>query len=154
MKVAYVPSNPLPVSGISSPATAISSSAPAPVTVSTEIPTVDNIDAPETHVITESHHQHVERPSYGFYTLVKQYSYERQNYSGAISDNFERKLKLFNERCTQFSVADSEKSTAFSIMLSGVRLEYYFTHVKDIVADFDEMVTKIRTHFQMEERML
>jgi len=43
---------------------------------------------------------------------------------------------------------------AFSLMLTGVALEYYFNHVKNNGLGFDEMVAKIKNRFDTEERTL
>lgn len=45
--------------------------------------------------------------------MVKAYAYESLKYSGAITDNFERKLKFFYERAEQCGVTAEDMSKAF-----------------------------------------
>lgn len=68
---------------------------------------------------------------------MKAYAYESQKYTGSLTDNFERKLNLFKERAEKCGVTPEEMSKAFSLMLTGVALEYYFTRVKGVTSTFD-----------------
>lgn len=52
------------------------------------------------------------------------------------------------------ALPSKNKPRAFSLMLTGVALEYYFTHVKGVVTDFHLMVEKIKARFLTEERTL
>lgn len=91
---------------------------------------------------------------YGVGSMMKFYAYNTDKFSGALSDNFEKKLKLFNERSEQCCLTVQDKQKSFSLMLTGVALEYYFTHVKNIASDFNSIVSKIQERFVTEERTL
>lgn len=58
------------------------------------------------------------------------------------------------ERTEQFSVTHEEVPKAFSLILTGVTLEYYFTNVRGIVIDFRQMVNKMQHRLLTEERTL
>ena len=94
------------------------------------------------------------RASYSLSSMMKSYAYESHKYSGSLRDNFEKKLKIFEERCEQCGISESEKPKAFSLMLTGVALEYYFSHVKGVISNFDAMVEKVKQRFLTEERTL
>lgn len=85
---------------------------------------------------------------------MKAYAYEPQKYYGSLTDNFERKLKLLMERSEQCGVAPEEIPEAFSLILTGVALEYYFTHVKGVQPGFDDMIAKLQKRFLTEDRTL
>lgn len=83
--------------------------------------------------------------------ISKAYTRDEERFSGKDSDNFERKLKLFNERCTQNGVADADKPKAFSIMLTERALQYYFDHLQGKRLNFDNLCDAIRRRFLTEE---
>jgi len=93
-------------------------------------------------------------PSYGFGSLMKHYTYSADKYTGSMSDNLERKLKIFNERCEQCGLPETEKLRAFSLMLSDSALQYYFDHIKNIVPTYELTLEKVRKRFITEERTL
>lgn len=74
---------------------------------------------------------------------MKAYSHDALKYSECIRNSFEKKFKFFYERCEHCSVSVEEKSRAFALMVSGVGLDYYFTHVKNIVPDCEGIIGKI-----------
>lgn len=94
------------------------------------------------------------RSSFAISSIIKVYTHESQKYSGGLKDNLEKKVKIFSERCEQCGVSDEEKPRAFSVMLTGVALEYYFTNAKGVITDFDGMVGKVKSRFLTKERTL
>ena len=95
------------------------------------------------------------KSSYAIANLVKTYSNEKQlKYSGAMSDDFEAKYRVFTERCEQYGVTEDSKVRVFSAMLTGYALEYYFSQVKGVVTDLDSMVGKVKKRFLTEERTI
>lgn len=106
------------------------------------------------NVCTSENVPNMRNSTYGISSMMKAYTYGSDKFSGALSDNFERKLKLFNERSEQCNISEADKPKEFSLMLTGVALEYYFTHVKNIITDFDGIVSKINERFVTEERTL
>eukprot|EP00171_Calliarthron_tuberculosum_P022803 IDg22803t1 len=92
--------------------------------------------------------------SYGFFSLMKAYTSSRDKYNGTLLDNFERKLKVFFERCDQTGVPDHEKATAFSLMLEGVALQYYVDHIKTSSDTIHGRINMIKQRFVTHERTL
>lgn len=59
--------------------------------------------------------------------MAKAYACQKKKrFSGRKDECFERKLKLFDERCIQNGVVDADKPKAFSMMPSNRALHYYF----------------------------
>lgn len=58
--------------------------------------------------------------------MAKSYISDSDRYNGLPTDNFDRELCLFHERCNQRSVGRDEKYLAFLIMLVGRSRAFYF----------------------------
>lgn len=83
----------------------------------------------------------------GISNLAKVYNYDGDRYSGLTSDNFDRKLSLFEERCDQASVSDEDKSRAFSIMLTGRARDFYFDNLRGKSMSFTQLTSAIKRRF-------
>lgn len=70
------------------------------------------------------------RPRSNLSTLFKVYTSTSDKSSGSLEDNFDRKIAIFHERCDQNDVDYPDRGKAFSIMLSGYALQYYFDSIK------------------------
>lgn len=85
--------------------------------------------------------------------MMKAYIHDNHKFSANLSDNFEKNLKNFHGRYEQCGIVD-ETTREFSLLPTGVVLEYYFNNVKNIVSEFDASVSKTRLRFITEERTL
>lgn len=79
--------------------------------------------------------------------LSKTYYNDKDRYSRLPTDNFDRKLCLFNERCDQSSVPENEKKRAVSIMLTGRARDFYFDNLQGKQLAFEEMIMKVKRRF-------
>lgn len=93
-------------------------------------------------------------PIHGLISLMKAYSNSRDKYSGAMSDNMDSKLRVFNQICKLSGVLISEKPQALSLMLESTALDYYFSDLESSGLSFYAMVKKIRNRFMTQEREL
>jgi hypothetical protein len=82
--------------------------------------------------------------------LAKLYTNEAK-YSGE-NDSFSFKLTMFHDMCDRADVPQSAKLKAFSIMLKGLALDYYysnmFTMSINILIIFDEVCFSMRNYFE------
>ena len=85
--------------------------------------------------------------SNGISNLAKAYHFDADRYSGMPTDNFDRKLCLFHERCQQSNVAADSKHLAFSIMLAGRARDFYFDNLRDKGLSFEELVAAVKRRF-------
>lgn len=67
----------------------------------------------------------------GLCNSSKFYFSDNDRYSGLPTDNLARNTCLFEERCDQASFASHDKYRAFSIMLAGCALEFYFDNLQN-----------------------
>lgn len=79
--------------------------------------------------------------------LSKAYYSDGDRYNGLPTDNFDRKLCLFEERCDQASVPNEDKQRAFSIMLAGRARDFYFDNLRGKDFTFDEMTAAVKRRF-------
>lgn len=62
-------------------------------------------------------------------SMMKICVHDAQKYSGALTDNFERNRKLFEEHCGQCGLSREDDPRDFSIILCSIALAYYFAYV-------------------------
>ena len=83
-------------------------------------------------------------------TLSKLYT-EESKYGGE-GDNFEFKLKIFNNACKKADIPPEGKIDALSIMLKGLALDYFYSNLEDQEhLSFDDVCKSIQNHFEGEE---
>eukprot|EP00171_Calliarthron_tuberculosum_P022824 IDg22824t1 len=123
---------------------------PAHLHVSNE----ENPVAPQDTHIGENQEVPNTSRSHGFLSLMRTYTSSKDKYTGTLIDNFEQKLKVFNERCEQTGVQEHEKALAFSLMLDGTALHYYVDHIKNSTPTFHGRINKIKNRFETQERTL
>lgn len=103
----------------------------------------------ETHRSPSGTHSVGNNPFYrnNIPNLSKAYFSDKDRYSGFPTDNFDRKLCLFNERCDQAGIPDDEKHRAFSIMLTGRARDFYFDHIRGSNCSFNDMTSSVKRRF-------
>lgn len=79
--------------------------------------------------------------------LSKYYYLNNNRYNRIRTENFDRKLFLFNELCNLVGVDDEEKHKAFSKMFTGRVRDYYFDHLGDENLTTENMAASVRRRF-------
>lgn len=74
-------------------------------------------------------------------------------YSGIEEGNFEHKYKIFKKRCDQNGVEEMERPKAFSIMLTGRALQFYFENYQEKRVTIDDLYNGLRKRFKMKEHV-
>lgn len=72
--------------------------------------------------------------------MMNSYAMSTDKHTGATTDNFDKKLKLFHERFEMSGITSEEKSWIFSLILSGPELEHFFKNVKGNVLTYGDMI--------------
>ncbi len=68
------------------------------------------------------------------------------------NDSFSFKLTIFHDMCDRADVSQSAKLKAFSTMLKGLTLDYYYSNMSsDILIIFDEVCFSLRNYFENAE---
>eukprot|EP00171_Calliarthron_tuberculosum_P004960 IDg4960t1 len=83
----------------------------------------------------------------GIVSLLKAYTYDSDKYSGNYGDNFEYKLKIYNNRCDMMGVDLMDRSIAIPAMLTRPALNFYFDFVLGKVSTYPEIIQKLRERF-------
>ncbi|KAF7926616.1 hypothetical protein EAE99_005811 [Botrytis elliptica] len=84
--------------------------------------------------------------------LMKVYNNNEFKYSGGEYDFLNKKLQIFYELCSKVGIHLNEYETAYSTMLQGSALSFYFDRISNKGLKFEEMITLTKTHFETEER--
>lgn len=80
------------------------------------------------------------KSSYALSAIMKAYATDKDKYTGSLTENLNKKLKVFYERCDMLGATKGEQARAFSLMLSGPALEYYFNYVNGQIETLHDMV--------------
>jgi hypothetical protein len=83
--------------------------------------------------------------------LMKVYQSDEKKYGGDQYDILDTKLFIFYDLCGKVGVEESYFDRAFSSMLKGRALEFYYDKIIGREYTFVQMVDMIRTHFETEE---
>lgn len=83
--------------------------------------------------------------------ILHSYICDEEHYSGSPSDNFDRKLTLFNYRCEQAGVSDGCKPKAISIMLCGNALQSYFDLLEGKGHEYKNLLDGVKERFVIDE---
>jgi len=83
---------------------------------------------------------------------MKVYNNNEFKYSGGEYDFLNKKLQIFYELCSKVGIHPNEYETAFSTMLQGSALSFYFDRISNRRLKFEEMITLTKAHFETEER--
>lgn len=98
-----------------------------------------------TEIYASSHHSSLQ-------VMFKAYGDNGDKCSRSPSENFNRKLALFTERCQQNSLYDDEHIRAFSVILPGHALKFYLDSLKGKYSSLDDIYVAIGRRFISEER--
>lgn len=76
--------------------------------------------------------------------IFKAYSTEEEKYSGSFTDNFDRKLVLFQNRFDQIDVPNHNRTRAFSFIQKGDVLQYYFDNSRQNNMSFNDLIQAMK----------
>ncbi|KAF6795466.1 glycosyl transferase [Colletotrichum musicola] len=85
--------------------------------------------------------------------LIKFYT-EDMKYDGSKYDSFESKMAIFRDTCNKADITIPQYRGAFSTMLKGKAIDYYFSLTIDNDASsmsFHELAIRVKSHFETEE---
>ncbi|XDG08264.1 hypothetical protein ABKA04_007879 [Annulohypoxylon sp. FPYF3050] len=82
--------------------------------------------------------------------LVKMYHYT-QKFAGDKYEILDEYLKVFKDMCLKAGVGEDRYADAYSVMLSGRALKYYFDYLADKKLPFKEMVARTKSFFHTVE---
>ncbi|KAI1798510.1 putative transposase [Daldinia bambusicola] len=83
--------------------------------------------------------------------LVKMYNHNDSKFGGDKYDILDDKIKVFMDLCRKAGVEESQYHEAFSTMLKGRALQYYYDHLSMKGLNFQEMVTRTKNFFHTVE---
>lgn len=84
--------------------------------------------------------------------LLNAYSNESNRFDGTVSDIFDCKCQLFEERCEQSELHEYQRRIAFSTMLCGIARQLYFDFLKSNNLELNVLVSEMKTRFELLER--
>lgn len=79
--------------------------------------------------------------------VSRMYYHDKEHYTGKQDVNLEHKVRIFKERDVQKALNESEMPKAFSVILSGRALQYYFDEVRGKRLTFERLCNGIRNLF-------
>ncbi|KAI6248568.1 hypothetical protein HI914_03682 [Erysiphe necator] len=79
-------------------------------------------------------------------------TYRDEDRYGGAEHSFELCLGIFYDTCRRTGVQTQFFKDAFSTMLKGSAREYYHLYLMNSNLTFDEMITRLRAHFETAER--
>lgn len=80
--------------------------------------------------------------------MFKAYTNDEESYSGATTDSFDRKVRLFIERCDQAKIPEGDLHHAFSIMLAGNARQSFFNTLSNKNMDLMALSKGVKERFQ------
>ena len=84
-------------------------------------------------------------------TLAKLYNSDEYKYKGDLLDSFDYKFTIFADNCQKASLPPEALPQAFSTMLAGAALEYYYTSCRNQNLDITALYERLRSRFEGEE---
>lgn len=113
---------------------------------------IEVVKQPEAAPSTSHHHgTNISDASKAIANISKSYNRDEDRYNGKENDNFEHKVWIFKERCDQNAIDEVERSKAFSIMLYGHALQFYFDELQGKRLTVDQLCDGMRKRFLTEE---
>jgi hypothetical protein len=83
--------------------------------------------------------------------LGKLYNSEDLKFGGEMYDVLGAKLKIFNEKCRRSGIQPHQYHEAFSTMLKGRALQFYYNHLAERGMKIDEMIGRTKAFFHTTE---
>jgi hypothetical protein len=84
-------------------------------------------------------------------TLAKLYTSDEHKYKGDLLDSFDYKYTIFIDNCQKAAIPPEILPQAFSTMLSGPPLEYYYTNCRNQNMTITDLYNRYRDHFEGNE---
>jgi len=84
-------------------------------------------------------------------TLAKLYTSDEYKYKGDPLDSFDYKYTIFIDNCQKAAISSNTLPQAFSTMLSGPPLKYYYTNCHNQNMMITELYSRYRDHFEGSE---
>ncbi|POS81843.1 hypothetical protein EPUL_006705, partial [Erysiphe pulchra] len=76
---------------------------------------------------------------------------EENKYSGLPTESFTYKFSIFIDVASKSEIPQDALPTAFSIMLKGMALEYYYSCCQGSTLTISHLIRRIQEHFEGEE---
>ncbi|KAI0992517.1 hypothetical protein K3495_g15668, partial [Podosphaera aphanis] len=89
-------------------------------------------------------------PSREVTNLFKLYYDDNKKYGGELYDSLDTKLKIFQDCCTKVGIHETQYHHAFSTMLKGRAIDFYYETIALENFTFLQMVTLTKNHFETE----
>src|SRR5438045_5922965 len=84
-------------------------------------------------------------------TLTKLYTSDEYKYKGVLLDSFDYKYTIFIDNCQKAAIPPEILPQAFSTMLSGPPLEYYYTSCRNQNMTITDLYNRYQEHFEGNE---
>lgn len=114
----------------------------------TQTPTQPKTSFPRSAQTTDKSQDYY--PRFSLQGMFKACSDNNDKYSGSPSENFNRKLALFEERCEQNEITGEQRIKAFSIMLCGHALQFFLDSLKGKSLCIADTYNSVRLRFEPE----
>ncbi|KAI1003158.1 hypothetical protein K3495_g5047 [Podosphaera aphanis] len=89
-------------------------------------------------------------PSREVTNLFELYYDDNKKYGGELYDSLDTKLKIFQDYCTKVGIHETQYHHAFSTMLKGRAIDFYYETIALENFTFLQMVTLTKNHFETE----
>jgi hypothetical protein len=83
--------------------------------------------------------------------LIKIYNNDKKKFTGEMYDILNIKLRIFYNCCVKIGLPDIQYYNAFSVMLKGRAVTFYYNNLFSKDYDFKNMILKTKIHFEIEE---
>jgi hypothetical protein len=82
---------------------------------------------------------------------MKIYNNDKKKFTGEMYDILNIKLWVFYNCCVKVGLPDIQYHNAFSIMLKGRAVTFYYNNLFGKSYDFKDIIIKTKIHFEIEE---
>jgi hypothetical protein len=82
---------------------------------------------------------------------MKIYNNDKKKFIKKIYDILNTKLRVFYNYCVKVGLLNTQYYNAFSVMLKGRAVTFYYNNLFGKDYDFKNIISKIKIHFETEE---
>jgi hypothetical protein len=82
---------------------------------------------------------------------MKIYNNDKKKFTGEIYDIFNIKLRVFYNYCVKIGLSDTQYYNAFSVMLKGRVVIFYYNNLFNKSYGFEDIIIKTKIYFEIEE---